>query len=379
MGFNNHDKQILAKRAGYHCSICDKLTVGPSSDNELTITTTGDAAHIVGEKPTSKRHDKSWTPEQLNNIDNGIWLCAIHHRMIDRDETEHTATKLKALKEAHLKRVSLSQTGINANNGIIISLKIENIGPINKSEYDFGNITLIKGTNGSGKSLICEIIASLSNTKYLDRWKSRQINKGNSEFEISFFQTREVILRTQIDRLGNFTSYIDAIEVPQHISPIHCLFLQKDFKHPKSRKSDVFINHFAMYFGMESNQFIHLIKLVGKNKRIFCNDIFFNEKNELMIKMNAGSHDFKYRQLSSGEQQRIILEIAMRLAHFYSYYRPTLLIIERNAVDIIDDRGISVLLNELYNLSPNFQFIFTAHSLPKDLNLDNFQFINLDI
>jgi energy-coupling factor transporter ATP-binding protein EcfA2 len=377
MGFSNHDKQILAKRAGYHCSICNVLTIGPSEDGDKKVVTTGDAAHIVGEKPTSKRHNAKWNEEQLNHIDNGIWLCALHHRKIDGDETQHSVTQLKEIKKNHLKRVTLLQDGIVTNNGLVINLKVSNIGPLDKAEFDFGNITLIKGSNGSGKTLICELLASMSNPKYLQRWQDKDSDLGNSEFEINYFHTKEMILRTIIDRAGNLTSFIDNREVPQHISPIKCIYLYKAFKAPKGFRKDIFIKHLAEYFNLNSAQFYQLIGLIGKSKKVFCNDIYFTETNEFMVKMSPKQHDFSYNQLSSGEQQRVILEIALRLSDFYSLYRPTLLIIERNAVDIIDDTGISKLLNELKELAPNYQFIFTAHNLPDNLDLEKFQYLNL--
>ena len=92
-------------RASWHCSLtgCGKSTVGPSEESSEAVTVIGEAAHICGAAsgPGSRRYDESMTPTERKNIDNAIWLCADHARMIDRDERTYTADELRAMKRKH--------------------------------------------------------------------------------------------------------------------------------------------------------------------------------------------------------------------------------------------------------------------------------------
>lgn len=92
-------------RAGWHCSLigCGKSTAGPSEESSDSFTVIGEAAHICGAAsgPGSRRYDSSMTSAERKSIDNAIWLCADHARMIDRDEVTYSADELRAMKRQH--------------------------------------------------------------------------------------------------------------------------------------------------------------------------------------------------------------------------------------------------------------------------------------
>ena len=87
-------------RAGWHCSLtgCAKPTVGPSEESSKAVTIIGDTAHICGAAPGSRRYDASMTPAERASIDNAIWLCTDHARLVDRDEVSYPVEKLRAMK-----------------------------------------------------------------------------------------------------------------------------------------------------------------------------------------------------------------------------------------------------------------------------------------
>jgi hypothetical protein len=62
---------------------------------------TGKAAHIHAAAPGGRRYLASMTPEQRKDILNGIWLCASHSDLIDRDEITYTADRLREMKREH--------------------------------------------------------------------------------------------------------------------------------------------------------------------------------------------------------------------------------------------------------------------------------------
>jgi hypothetical protein len=60
----------------------------------------GQAAHIHAAAPGGRRYLDSTTPEQRSHIDNAIWLCDLHAKLIDRDEVTYTAEELRRRKSA---------------------------------------------------------------------------------------------------------------------------------------------------------------------------------------------------------------------------------------------------------------------------------------
>jgi hypothetical protein len=106
-------KDKLAARAGHACSYpgCEAPTSGPSNEGPLAKTNTGDAAHIAAASggPGARRVVPKMTPDQLGSIENGIWLCKQHHKIVDTDEVRFTISVLKDMKALAEKRAQLRQ------------------------------------------------------------------------------------------------------------------------------------------------------------------------------------------------------------------------------------------------------------------------------
>lgn len=100
--FNKKTIDTLAKRAAFKCSNpdCRTLTIGPNSD-ENKSTLIGEAAHILGARPNSKRFIQSMTDFARSEITNGIWLCRNCHKLIDTDERKYTSELLYIWREEH--------------------------------------------------------------------------------------------------------------------------------------------------------------------------------------------------------------------------------------------------------------------------------------
>lgn len=101
-------KVLLAARVGFICSYpnCNQVTIGPKGNNEITVL--GEAAHIYGAiksestSRTPRPAPQDYTPEKIKSLENGIWLCRHHHRLIDAiwsPEDEHSPEELKRWKQ----------------------------------------------------------------------------------------------------------------------------------------------------------------------------------------------------------------------------------------------------------------------------------------
>ncbi|WPO90974.1 hypothetical protein [Chryseobacterium sp. HR92] len=105
--FTSKTKEILAKRVAWRCSFlgCRRITVGAGHKSSSHVINLGEAAHIYAASPEGPRYDEKMTKEQRISIENGIWLCRQHARIIDSDYSNYSAEtliqwKLIAEKEA---------------------------------------------------------------------------------------------------------------------------------------------------------------------------------------------------------------------------------------------------------------------------------------
>ncbi|HHQ4447123.1 TPA: HNH endonuclease signature motif containing protein [Aeromonas hydrophila] len=109
MAFKAKIADMLAYRSAYICNNpeCNTLTVGAALNDSNLKLKLGEAAHIIGEKPKSARYENIGQDE-LSSIDNGIWLCANCHTMIDKiDGMEFKKEELYSWKEKHEKMISM--------------------------------------------------------------------------------------------------------------------------------------------------------------------------------------------------------------------------------------------------------------------------------
>jgi hypothetical protein len=94
-------KAALARRSGFLCSICRAVTVGPSAQTPVSVTNIGVAAHIAAASPGGKRYRPEMTAAQRASVDNGIWLCGHHGKIVDDDEVTWPESVLRESKRQH--------------------------------------------------------------------------------------------------------------------------------------------------------------------------------------------------------------------------------------------------------------------------------------
>jgi len=99
--FSREVKEALANRVAKRCSYpdCGAVTSGPQDDPRKAVNL-GVAAHITGASPGGARYDAAMTPEQRQDISNGIWFCQNHGKLVDNDPTRFPAGLLQEWKAA---------------------------------------------------------------------------------------------------------------------------------------------------------------------------------------------------------------------------------------------------------------------------------------
>lgn len=368
--FSPHVKSVLARRAGYLCSICEKLTVGPSEEGELAVNLTGVAAHITAAAPGpgARRYDANLNPEQRSSIDNGIWLCATHADLIDGDEIYFTTSYLKNTKKNHEDKITLKHSGINVDKGIITKIQLSNLGEItNPISLELRDLNIIRGKNGTGKSLICELISSLANKKYLKRWTNRK-RTVNGYCKINYFKNKADEFTISIDNHNNINYLFNDNPIPLLVAPLSIFYIKegyydflRELSHEEKDIPTIFL--IAQYLNLTKDELVNIITNIARDKKVFINDITIDIEDgeeELFVKLDAKSPILPFGALSGGEQDRVFLEIILKLANYYSKFNTTILIIEKTSLTSLDSAGVNHLLQTIRNENVNFQFIFTT-------------------
>lgn len=110
--FTKKTVELLARRSGGRCSMCNCATWGPN-DSPYSATNIGQAAHISAAAEGGPRYDPKLTPEQRSSAKNGLWLCSNCHDKVDRNVSSYDIKFLHELKKTAESRAK-SELGVTA-------------------------------------------------------------------------------------------------------------------------------------------------------------------------------------------------------------------------------------------------------------------------
>ena len=123
MAKNNRDDfspstiKAAGERVGLLCSFCGCLTKAASAESEKKVSSIGVAAHICAASPGGPRYDPSMTVDERKSIENCIWMCETHARLIDTDVVSYPRERLlqmkKTAEERTRKAVEEGRSGFN--------------------------------------------------------------------------------------------------------------------------------------------------------------------------------------------------------------------------------------------------------------------------
>jgi hypothetical protein len=116
--FGHEVRRALAERAGHRCSFpdCPAVTIGPSDESEIAVSKTGMACHIAAASggPGARRYVADMSSEKRSSIDNGVWMCYTHGKLVDTDETRFSMPMLTKWRQiAELRAQWVSEYGLD--------------------------------------------------------------------------------------------------------------------------------------------------------------------------------------------------------------------------------------------------------------------------
>jgi hypothetical protein len=105
MPISDKTRKILWARSGNRCASCRcKLVVDATvADPESVV---GDECHIVSRKALGPRYDPAFPVERIDDADNLVLFCRVHHKIVDDQVGTYTVDVLRQLKENHEKWAS---------------------------------------------------------------------------------------------------------------------------------------------------------------------------------------------------------------------------------------------------------------------------------
>lgn len=104
MSITDKTRKVLWGRSGNLCAFCKaRMVVDASEVNAESVV--GDECHIISGAPNGPRHNPKFGQDSVDDLDNLILLCRIHHKLVDDQPETFTAETLRQLKANHEKWV----------------------------------------------------------------------------------------------------------------------------------------------------------------------------------------------------------------------------------------------------------------------------------
>lgn len=98
--FTDATRQTLGERAAWRCGFpgCETPTVGPSDSDDKKSIRLGEAAHITAAASEGPRYDTRLGRDERRSVENGIYMCRHHARLIDADDASYSPQTLRLWK-----------------------------------------------------------------------------------------------------------------------------------------------------------------------------------------------------------------------------------------------------------------------------------------
>lgn len=374
-------KRTLPERAGYKCSVpyCNKPTVGPGATVEASASV-GTACHIYSAAEGGARGTGGLSIEERQSIENGIWCCATHGRLIDTNEGKRfPAPLLKQWKRLHEARIDREISGAKTPLGWVNRLEVINSSLFEPSvRLQFSKATLIRGGEAVGKSAICEWLAGFVKPLTLERWREDH----HDDIRLEYFSPEPQTLRLEIAD-GEVRRYWGAsrlVDAPRDLNIIY-LPAQYDAKRWHDYADD--LAWIASIFAAEREDVKHLCEDIRINGDPLCRNMEFREEHEEeeerfkrdgwylyvdSIFFRDGVMKEKFVRLGLLATSEVIItmvQFAAALARLRAIHAPTLLVLDGsgwNWSEELFDSFAPFLANQPYQ-------VVLTHACHRPLNL----------
>lgn len=325
--------KIIASRSGYRCNYpdCNVTTIGPGA-SAIETASIGTAAHIYSASSRGPRSDGGLSEEELISVNNGIWLCENHGKLIDTNRGKlYPPNILLSYKNYHEAKIAKNIQGVSFPVGWIEEFKVNNSPIFSKDQFvRFARLTLVMGKNATGKSALCNWLTGFSNHNYLRRWTEYHFGNYPIITTLTFRSPIKVQLQLQIEESGRVSYKNGENPIPLVANPIKIL-CPKSYKDFYSSKTND-LQMFASILDIEESEVMNLAAEIQNYKHTKVKNIEFKKNEEGGILLHSDVEgtvkNLPFCLLASTEKEFVIIEFVTVIARIYAQFMPTLLIID---------------------------------------------------
>ena len=385
INFSAEARHVIAARAGFRCSYpgCGRLTIGPAkSPNDFE--NNGFASHIYSASDDGPRGKGGLAPEQIKLPTNGIWMCGDHESLIDKKNgIRFPVSVLQSWKALHEFRTSYEMSGKQAAFGFARTLMLERSPMFEPgSVLELAKTTFLIGGNGSGKTAICDWLATLGTTTWMRRWLGSPDLRFQVEFDAPASHKLEV------------STTSDGLELRLDGRPVSRNFAGSTIVFLRNRGEPSIGCHLRRLMDLFGIDELALRSVVGRVSDWYVRAMRFEPREideeersesvrrsrddlEFDLTCDVGQEQtYSYAQLSGGEQGRVLVAIAMELAREAVQFGPVILIIELKELGM-DWRSTQPYLEAFASAECLFQTLVTSWELPAAMEMLGWQVYQL--
>lgn len=352
--FKNGVPEILYRRAGLRCSVprCKNPTTGPFVEDEGAVNM-GTACHIYSAAEGGPRGRGGMSDDFISSAENGIWCCQYHGGLIDKGRgRDYSADTLFAWKKLAEARTRKQMNDIPSPLGWVESIAFHRfLKRPNLPKMALSRRTLMFGENGSGKTVLLEAAASISQSKYSERMASSSAatdaDPGLNDFEAKVIYStvdsfsKELTLQVKEGNLVRLDGGVQCLLPPGDIEVVYCS--ENDLSR-KEGEDD--LDLFLRLLNVDKSALLSLVRsgtstvMPGRTEfRPAYTENDFGEKIlrykndgeqyfELMFKKESWDFFIPFTKLSGSEQGRVVVELLVVKAREVCKQRLTLLLVE---------------------------------------------------
>lgn len=353
-----------AGRAGYRCSIptCDRITIGPGQKEDQT-SSIGTCCHIYSSARNGPRGTGGLTAEQRASASNAFWACQVHGKLIDNNKGgEYPAPLLQSYKAMHEARITREMGGLTTPRGWFGKIEVLTAPHFqNCQAFDLGKVTFIEGSNGSGKTALCEFIAGIGDPSFLWRFLPGKVCDSPLELLLTYYAPEKIEARVHAASDGSVSYFIDGLEVPAQPYPLYIVFLPHFEAENYGEDDD--IAFIARVLSIHPSHVLNLLKSTNPIGATGVHNLRVDRDSSgrrLRGDSSGAPPGLTFGTWSGSQRSRVLLSLAIARAEFCSRYAPTLLILD-GGIYTLDDSNLTLYIEALNSPDFTFQSILTLN------------------
>jgi len=397
-------KRILAERAGQRCSNpdCCRSTTGPSDDSSGKSTQLGKAAHITAAAERGPRYEPKMSPEERSSPENGIWLCAECADRVDKRENEvqYPVELLKNWKNFHESSTGTDFATIKkrASYPVRKLTLVDFAGVQGEATISFGALTIFHGTSKLNQT-VGELLCIFSDREKFKQTRQPCCGATWNIGRIPITEDRSFVVSVSTKEPRNFppTGKIRlflsdnkeviicaginhvSISIGDNCLPvfspvINLISIEGNFRHiafgsPLSDEKQNTMEGISNFFNISVGELKDCIKGVPTDSSVFGYSYQIRDESELYLKIRKDDGFYPLGVLSGGEQNRFVLDMAVKIARYMAKMKPTVLTIDQSHIISLDQKGWAFFLEWVERAMLPFQVVVDRSYRPSEGNL----------